>query len=129
MLWRAICGLWWCAAIWERSGWSWLNSPTATTPTQPTPAFRASVGAVAGQEVAKLSPDFVSCLPERVLEDGAMVNFRMDGGTVGRLWTSSVAIGRQHGLPRQVFGETGGVRWSQEPPNQLFYMPLASACR
>ena len=27
-----------------------------------------------------------------------MVNFRMDGGTVGRLWTSSVAIGRQHGL-------------------------------
>ena len=53
-----------------------------------------------------------------------MVNFRMDGGTVGRLWTSSVAIGRQHGLTLQVFGETGGLRWSQEQPNQLFYMPL-----
>jgi predicted dehydrogenase len=24
----------------------------------------------------------------------------------------------------QVFGETGGLRWSQEQPNQLFYMPL-----
>jgi len=23
-----------------------------------------------------------------------------------------------------VFGETGGLRWSQEQPNQLFYMPL-----
>ena len=79
---------------------------------------------VTGQEVARLSADFASCLSERVLEDDAMVNFRMDGGTVGRLWTSSVAIGRQHGLSLQVFGETGGLRWSQEQPNQLFYMPL-----
>jgi predicted dehydrogenase len=58
------------------------------------------------------------------LEDDAMVNFRMDGGTVGRLWTSSIAIGRQHGLGIQVFGEKGGLRWSQEQPNQLYYMPL-----
>jgi predicted dehydrogenase len=79
---------------------------------------------VTGQEVTKLSADFASCLPARVLEDDAMVNFRMDGGTVGRLWTSSVAIGRQHGLTLQVFGETGGLRWAQEQPNQLFYMPL-----
>lgn len=79
---------------------------------------------VTGQEVARLSSDFASCLPSRVLEDDAMVNFRMDGGTVGRLWTSSVAIGRQHGLTIQVFGETGGLRWAQEQPNQLYYMPL-----
>ena len=79
---------------------------------------------VTGQEVTDLSADIVSCIDVRTLEDDAMVNFRMDGGTVGRLWTSSVAIGRQHGLGIQVFGETGGLRWSQEQPNQLFYMPL-----
>jgi len=79
---------------------------------------------VTGDEVARLSADFASCLPGRVLEDDAMVNFRMEGGTVGRLWTSSVAIGRQHGLTLQVFGETGGLRWAQEQPNQLYYMPL-----
>ena len=79
---------------------------------------------VTGQEVTDLSADIVSCIDVRTLEDDAMVNFRMDGGTVGRLWTSSVAIGRQHGLGIQVFGETGGLRWSQEHPNQLFYMPL-----
>lgn len=79
---------------------------------------------VTGQEVAKLSADFASCLPARVLEDDAMVNFRMEGGIVGRLWTSSVAIGRQHGLTIQVFGETGGLRWAQEQPNQLHHMPL-----
>jgi predicted dehydrogenase len=79
---------------------------------------------VTGQEVTRMSADFASCLPMRVLEDDAMVNFRMDGGAVGRLWTSSVAIGRQHGLTIQVFGETGGLRWAQEQPNQLHYMPL-----
>ena len=79
---------------------------------------------VTGQEVERLSADIVSGIPVRTLEDDAMVNFRMDGGAVGRLWTSSIAIGRQHGLAIQVFGETGGLRWSQEQPNQLYYMPL-----
>jgi predicted dehydrogenase len=48
----------------------------------------------------------------------------MSGGAVGRLWTSSVAIGRQHGLTLQVFGEKGGLRWGQEQPNQLHWMSL-----
>ncbi|MCX7888938.1 MAG: Gfo/Idh/MocA family oxidoreductase [Rhodobacteraceae bacterium] len=79
---------------------------------------------VTGQQVTRLSADIVSCIPSRQLEDDAMVNFRMDGGAVGRLWTSSVAIGRQHGLTLQVFGERGGLRWAQEQPNQLYWMPL-----
>ncbi len=79
---------------------------------------------VIGQEVERLSADTVSCIASRELEDDAMVNLRFDGGAVGRLWTSSVAIGRQHGLTLQVFGEKGGLRWSQEQPNQLFWMPL-----
>ena len=79
---------------------------------------------VTGQEVERLSADMVSTIPSRSLEDDAMVNFRMDGGVVGRLWTSSIAIGRQHGLTLQVFGEQGGLRWQQEQPNQLYYTPL-----
>ena len=82
------------------------------------------VSFVTGQEVERLSADIVSCVAGRALEDDAMVNFRTSGGAVGRLWTSSVAIGRQHGLTLQVFGEIGGLRWSQEQPNQLFWMPL-----
>ena len=79
---------------------------------------------VIGQEAEQLSADIVSCIASRELEDDAMVNLRFDGGAVGRLWTSSVAIGRQHGLTLQVFGEKGGLRWSQEHPNQLYWMPL-----
>jgi len=79
---------------------------------------------VANQRPAALSADFISCLPGRTLEDDAMVNVRMDGGATLRLWTSSVAIGRMHGLNIQVFGEKGGLRWAQEWPNQLFWTPL-----
>lgn len=79
---------------------------------------------VIGQQTSRLSADTVSCLSSRVLEDDAQVNLRFDGGAVGRLWTSSIAIGRQHGLTLQVFGEKGGLRWAQEQPNQLYWMPL-----
>jgi len=79
---------------------------------------------IVGDEVEKVSADFVSTIASRVLEDDAMVNFRMAGGTVGRLWTSSVAIGRQHGFDIQIFGETGGMRWASEQPNQVYYTPV-----
>lgn len=79
---------------------------------------------IAGQEAERLSADFVSTMESRILEDDAMVNVRMQGGATVRLWTSSVALGRQHGLTMQVFGETGGLRWTQEQPNQLYYKPL-----
>ena len=79
---------------------------------------------ITGDQVEHLSADFASTIDSRVLEDDAMVNFRMSGGTVGRLWTSSVAIGRQHGFDVQVFGETGGLRWASEQPNQVYYTPV-----
>ena len=79
---------------------------------------------VANQEARELSADFISCIASRALEDDAMVTVRMDGGAVVRLWTSSVAIGRMHGLNIQVFGELGGLRWAQEWPNQLYWTPL-----
>jgi predicted dehydrogenase len=79
---------------------------------------------VTGQEVSTVSADFASTIASRDLEDDAMINFRMDGGAVGRLWTSAVAVGRMHGLSLQVFGEKGGLAWQQEHPNQLHYTPL-----
>jgi predicted dehydrogenase len=79
---------------------------------------------VSGQDARELSADFVSCLKSRTLEDDALVNFRMDGGAVLRLWTSSIAVGSMHGLNIRVFGEKGGLRWAQEWPNQLFWTPL-----
>jgi predicted dehydrogenase len=84
---------------------------------------------VTGQKIAEVSADFASTVAGRELEDDALVAFRMDGGTVGRLWASAVALGRMHGLTIQVFGETGGLRWAQEQPNQLYYTALHEPTR
>ncbi len=81
-------------------------------------------GFIAGDHVTTMAADFASTIESRELEDDAMVNFRLSRGTVGRLWTSSVAIGRQHGFDIQVFGETGGMRWASEQPNQVLYTPV-----
>ena len=80
---------------------------------------------VTGQQVESLAADFASTIPERQLEDDALVAFRMSGGVVGRLWTSAIAVGRMHGLTLQVFGEKGGLRWQQEQPNQLLWTPVS----
>ena len=79
---------------------------------------------VTGQIVTELSADIVSCISSRLLEDDAMVNFRMNGGAVGRLWTSSVAVGHMHGLNIAVYGEKAGLSWAQEQPNQLYFTPV-----
>ncbi|MEM1288884.1 MAG: Gfo/Idh/MocA family oxidoreductase [Pseudomonadota bacterium] len=79
---------------------------------------------VTGDEVQMLSADFASTVDGRVLEDDAMVSFRMAKGTIGRLWTSTIALGRQHGLDIQVFGEKGGLKWVSEQPNQVHWSPL-----
>ena len=81
-------------------------------------------GFLCDDEVERLSADFASTIPGRALEDDAMVNFRMESGIVGRLWTSSVAIGRQHGFDVQVFGETGGLRWVTDTATTEIYTPL-----
>ena len=79
---------------------------------------------VSGENARELSSDFVSAIASRQLEDDAMVNIRMDGGTTVRLWTSSVAVGSFHGLNIRVFGEKGGLRWAQQWPDQLHWTPL-----
>lgn len=79
---------------------------------------------VADQRVTKVSSDFASVIAGRELEDDSLTAFRMDGGAIGRLWASGLAIGRTHGLTLQVFGERGWLRWSQEQPNQLHWTPL-----
>ena len=84
---------------------------------------------VIGCPVARVAADFASCVEGRDLEDDALVALRFSGGEVGRLWASAVAVGQQHGLTLRVFGERGGLRWSQEQPNQLYWTPLGEPTR
>ena len=84
---------------------------------------------IIGQSVAEVSADFASCAPGRLLEDDAALQIRFSDGTIGRLWTSAIAVGQMHGLTIRIFGEKGGLRWRQEEPNQIIWSPLDEPSR
>jgi hypothetical protein len=45
------------------------------------------------------------------------------------LWSSQVSPGNENGLRLRVYGETAGIEWSQEHPNQLKVGRLGEAPR
>jgi len=45
------------------------------------------------------------------------------------LWSSQVAPGNENALKLRVYGEKGGLEWSQEDPNYLWFTPHGEAKR
>lgn len=79
---------------------------------------------ITGQSIVKISAQFDHCVEGRLLEDDALLAYKFDAGAIGRLWTSAIACGQQHGFSIRIFGSKGGLRWHQEHPNQLHWSPL-----
>ncbi len=77
-----------------------------------------------GQRITDIAAHFDRGVASRQLEDDAILALRFDGKTVGRVWTSAIATGSMHGFNIRVFGSKGGLRWSQEFPNQLIWSPI-----
>ncbi|MEP2783466.1 MAG: Gfo/Idh/MocA family oxidoreductase [Pseudoruegeria sp.] len=81
-------------------------------------------GFVSGLSVETLSADLQSFVPGRQVDDNAHVMLRYEGGARGMLWCSQVAPGNENGLRLRIYGEKGGLEWSQENPNQLWFTPF-----
>lgn len=45
------------------------------------------------------------------------------------LWSSQVAPGNENALKLRVYGSKGGLEWSQEDPNYLWFTPFGEAKR
>ena len=54
---------------------------------------------------------------------------RFKGGAKGMLWASQVAPGNENGLKLRVYGTKGGLEWTQEDPNYLWYTPFGEPKR
>lgn len=74
---------------------------------------------VTGLRIESLAAELTSFVPGRRLDDNAQMMLRLEGGARGGLWSSQVAVGQENGLRLRVYGETGGLEWSQENPNAL----------
>jgi len=88
---------------------------------------------VSGLAGAELAADLTSFVKGRALDDNAnvMLRFKAKDGTSakGMLWASQVAPGNENGLKIRVYGTKGGLEWSQENPNLLWYTPFGEPKR
>lgn len=76
-----------------------------------------------------LSADLHSFVQGRRVDDNAHVLLRFDGGARGMMWASQIAPGNENGLKLRVYGDAGGLEWSQEEPNRLWFTPYGDANR
>lgn len=74
---------------------------------------------VTGLRVARICADVGVVVAGRILDDDANVLLRFEGGARGVLIASQICAGARNGLNLQVWGETGGLTWSHERPNEL----------
>jgi len=74
---------------------------------------------VTGLKTARVYGKITSFVAGRAVDDDAMALLEYEGGANGVLCCSQVCVGRENGLRLRVFGETGGVAWDQEHPNDL----------
>jgi predicted dehydrogenase len=54
---------------------------------------------------------------------------RFKNGAKGMLWASQVAPGNENALALRVYGTKGGLEWSQEHPNHLWFTPFGEPKR
>jgi len=74
---------------------------------------------ITGQNVTSLSATLKSVVPGRVLDDDGTVSLCFENGINGTLMASQVATGEENNLTIRIYGEKGGLRWSQMEPNTL----------
>ncbi len=86
-------------------------------------------GFVTGMEPEAIAADLSSFVPGRVLDDNAHVMLRYPGGARGTLLASQVAPGNENSLRLRVYGDKGGLEWSQEDPNRLWFTPFGGEKR
>lgn len=74
---------------------------------------------VTGLRVTQIAAELSTHVAGRRLDDNAQMLLRFANGARGSLWASQVAPGNENGLRLRIYGEQGGIEWSQEVPNHL----------
>ncbi|MGV7218056.1 Gfo/Idh/MocA family protein [Bradyrhizobium sp. UFLA05-112] len=78
---------------------------------------------VTGLELDELLAQLSTFVEGRRLDDDVQILLKWKGGAKGMLWASQVAVGNENGLTLRVYGSKGGLEWTQENPNHLWFTP------
>ena len=79
---------------------------------------------VTGLRIESVCADTTSFVAGRVLDDDASVLMRLSDGAKATLTASQICVGEANGLSIRIYGETGGLIWRQETPEQLIRTAL-----
>ncbi len=74
---------------------------------------------ITGLKISELCADISTIVDGRLLDDDGNVLLRFDNGARGILYASQISAGEENNLRIRVYGEKGGLEWSQMEPNSL----------
>jgi predicted dehydrogenase len=74
---------------------------------------------ISGLKIAQICADLNIFVEGRPLDDDGNVLLRFKNGASGVLMASQVAAGEENALKIRLYGELGGIEWSQQEPNTL----------
>lgn len=74
---------------------------------------------ITGLRIEALCADISIFVPGRLLDDDGNVLLHLDKGAKGILFASQISAGEENNLRIRVYGELGGLDWSQQEPNSL----------
>ena len=74
---------------------------------------------VTGLKIKRICADLNTFVPGRKLDDDGAVLLDFEKGAKGILFASQIATGEENNIRLRVYGEKGGLDWSQMEPNTL----------
>ncbi len=74
---------------------------------------------ISGLQITKMCADLNIMVPGRALDDDGNVLLRFNDEVPGVLMASQVAAGEENNLKIRLYGENGGLEWTQQEPNTL----------
>ena len=74
---------------------------------------------ISGLKVTELCAELNVFVPNRMLDDDGAALLRFENGAKGVLMATQIAAGEENALKIRLYGEKGGLEWSQMEPNTL----------
>lgn len=75
---------------------------------------------VSGETIREICADLTSFVPGRTLDDDGSILLRFTNNAKGVLMASQISVGEENNLKIRVYGDKGGLEWSQQEPNTLW---------
>ncbi len=74
---------------------------------------------ITGLKIKEMCADLTAFVEGRPIDDDGNVLLRFNNGAKGILHASQISVGEENNLKINIYGEKGGLEWSQMEPNTL----------